>query len=381
MAAVAWAGPVAVAVRHGERLADGAPHDAVWTLAAAALVLALAMPGFTLFHAGVAGMARPRSRLVNALVVSALAALHWALWGQHLALGTDRDASSWTAALPAHTIFQGALAILATALVAGVFEPGRRRVAVIVFALLWVTCVHDPLAHWLWADSGWLRRLGCLDFAGGGAVQIALAASALSCALLRGSCAGGSPVARHPSTMAIGALLSCGGALAISAGRAQAADEIAVAAFLATVLAIAGGVLGSLLNERLLGGGPSVRATACGAVAGLIAVAPAAGLVSPLAAIVIGALAGGLCSAIAAIAPRRGDRQALEITILHGVAGTWGMLAAGLFAGRVQIQLVAVLVSWAVGVAVTSVLVKVVEAVIGAAPADRAGGVTDGRAA
>jgi Amt family ammonium transporter len=207
----------------------------------------------------------------------------------------------------------------------------------IVFSLLWATLIYDPLAHWVWGTGGWLRNLGALDFAGGTVVHISSGVSALVAVLLIGKRRGygAEPMPPHnvPFTV-IGAGLLWVGWFGFNAGSALGANGLATGAFVATNTAAAAATLSWLFVEWLVRGKPTMLGAASGAVAGLVAITPGSGYVTPLSAVLIGGTAGVICYFACLLKPRFGYDDALDVVGVHGVGGVFGALATGIFASK-----------------------------------------------
>jgi Amt family ammonium transporter len=282
-------------------------------------------------------------------------------------------------------LFQMMFAVITPALITGAFAERKKFAAYLLFIVLWATLVYDPLAHWVWAEGGFLRKLGALDFAGGTVVHLSSGTSALVCALMIGKRRGypHTPMPPHnlPFTL-IGAGLLWFGWFGFNAGSALEASGIAANAFLTTNTGAAAAALGWMFAEWKLRGKPTALGTASGAVAGLVAITPACGFVGPLAAIVIGGVAGLLCFGGCTLKAKLGYDDALDVVGVHGVGGTWGALATGLFAWKAinaggadglfhgnasqfGVQLIAVLVTMALAAPMTFVILKVVDALVG----------------
>src|SRR5262249_48096534 len=257
--------------------------------------------------------------------------------------------------------------------------------AFLLFSLLWATLIYDPLAHWVWGTGGWLRGLGALDFAGGTVVHISSGVSALAAALVIGRRKGygREPMPPHnlPFTV-VGAALLWVGWFGFNAGSALGANGLATSAFVATNTTAAAATLGWMAAEWLNGGKPTVLGAASGAVAGLVAITPASGFVGPVASILIGAMAGAVCFLACNLKARFGYDDSLDVVGVHGVGGTWGALATGLFAskavndaganglfygnpGQLGVQILAVLSTYALAVVGTVIILKIVDAVVG----------------
>jgi Amt family ammonium transporter len=281
-------------------------------------------------------------------------------------------------------IFQGMFAAITPALITGTFAERMKFTPFLVFGLLWATLVYDPLAHWVWG-GGWMQTLGALDFAGGTVVHISSGVSALVCALVVGKRHGFPSEQMPPHNLPLvvtGAALLWVGWFGFNAGSALAADGIAATAFVTTNSAAAMAALTWMAAEWRHGGKPTMLGAASGAVAGLVAITPGAGFVTPLSALVIGGIAGVLCFYAVVMKHRLGYDDALDVVGVHGVGGTWGALATGLFASKavnaagrdgllfgdistLGIQLLAVVVTWVFAAVVTFVLLKGLDTTLG----------------
>jgi Amt family ammonium transporter len=294
---------------------------------------------------------------------------------------------AYAATIPhqAFMLFQMMFAAITPALITGAFAERKKFSAFVLFALLWTTLVYDPLAHWVWGDGGFLHKLGALDFAGGTVVHISSGVSALTCALVIGKRKGygQKPMPPHnlPLTV-IGAGLLWFGWFGFNAGSALEASGVAVNAFVTTNTAAAAAALAWMATEWISRGKPTVLGMASGAVAGLVAVTPACGFVRPVAAIAIGGVAGALCYAACNFKTRLGYDDSLDVVGVHGVGGTWGAIATGLFASaavnaagadglfagnpaQLLKQLAAIGATIALAVPVTFGILKLVDALLG----------------
>src|SRR5580765_4889087 len=379
--------------------------DTAWVLMSSALVLLMTATGLALFYGGMVRQKNALGTLMQSFIVLALISIQWVLWGYTLAFGPDKGGiigglewlglrgvgqtpnADYAATIPhqAFMLFQMMFAVITPALITGAFAERKKFSTFIVFILLWATFVYDPLAHWVWGVGGWLRNLGALDFAGGTVVHISSGISALAAALVIGKRKGygHNPMPPHnlPFTV-MGASLLWFGWFGFNAGSALAANGLAAHAFTTTNTAAAAAALGWMLTEWSSRGKPTVLGAASGAVAGLVAVTPAAGFVTPMGALVIGGLAGVLCYTACNLKTKLGYDDSLDVVGVHGVGGTWGALATGIFAtkavneagangllygdpGQLWIQFVAVAVTWVLGFVMTVVILKVLDAVMG----------------
>jgi Amt family ammonium transporter len=285
-------------------------------------------------------------------------------------------------------IYQMMFAVITPALITGAFAERVKFGPFLVFILLWATLIYDPLAHWVWGKGGWMGTnggMGALDFAGGTVVHISSGASALVAALMYGHRVGYGNEAMPPHNLPfsiIGAALLWVGWFGFNAGSALAADGLATSAFVATHVATAAAALAWMAMDWIFRGKPTVLGAASGAVAGLVAITPGSGFVGPLSAILIGIGGGVLCSIACSLKPRFGYDDALDVVGVHGVGGTWGAIATGLFAskvvnaagnnglffgnpGQLWLQLISVVATWVLAMAGTWILLSIIKAVMG----------------
>ena len=379
--------------------------DTAWVLVSTALVLLMTAPGLALFYGGMVRQKNALGTLMQSFIILALISVQWVLWGYSLAFGPDKGGiigglewvglsgvgptpnAEYAATIPhtAFMLFQMMFAVITPALITGAFAERKKFSTFLVFILVWATVVYDPLAHWVWGVGGWLRNLGALDFAGGTVVHISSGISALAAALVIGKRKGygHQPMPPHnlPFTV-MGASLLWFGWFGFNAGSALAANGLAAHAFMTTNTATAAAALGWMFTEWSSRGKPTVLGAASGAVAGLVAITPAAGFVTPMAAIIIGAVAGFICYSACNLKSRLGYDDSLDVVGVHGVGGTWGALATGVFATKLVndaggdgllygnpkqlgIQFLAVLVTWVLGFVMTTVILKVLDGVMG----------------
>ena len=379
--------------------------DTAWVLMSSALVLLMTAPGLALFYGGMVRQKNALGTLMQSFIILALISLQWVLWGYSLAFGPDKGGiigglewvglsgvgatpnADYAATIPhtAFMLFQMMFAVITPALITGAFAERKKFSTFLVFILVWATVVYDPLAHWVWGVGGWLRNLGALDFAGGTVVHISSGISALAAALVIGKRKGygHQPMPPHNLPLTVmGASLLWFGWFGFNAGSALAANGLAAHAFMTTNTATAAAALGWMLTEWSSRGKPTVLGAASGAVAGLVAITPAAGFVTPMAAIVIGAVAGTICYLACNLKSKLGYDDSLDVVGVHGVGGTWGALATGIFATKLVndaggdgllygnpkqlgVQLLAVLVTWVLGFVMTTVILKVLDGIMG----------------
>jgi ammonium transporter, Amt family len=327
--------------------------DTAWVLVSAAFVM-LMVPGLALFYGGLVRSRSALNTFMMSIAALGLVSIQWVLVGYSLAFDTGHrlvGGLSWLGlagvgamanatyapGVPhlAFAAFQGMFAVITVALVSGAVVERLRFPAYLLFAVLWTTLVYDPLAHWVWGDGGWLRALGALDFAGGTVVHVSAGSAALVAALMLGRrrSAGRAPVVPHnvPFTI-LGAGLLWFGWFGFNAGSALAANGVAANALVTTHTAAASALTTWMLLDLLRSGRVTAVGAATGAVVGLVAITPAAGYVTPLAAIAIGALGAGASHAAMQLRARTRVDDALDVFACHGVAGIVGALLTGVFA-------------------------------------------------
>src|SRR5689334_5402811 len=327
--------------------------DTTWVLVSTALVLMMT-PALGFFYGGMVRKKNILSTLNLSFIMMAMISIQWILFGYTLAFGKDNMGliggldflgfagvgeapnADYAATIPhsAFAAFQMMFAVITPALITGAFVERVRFKTFLVFSLLWATFVYDPVAHWVWAVGGMLRSMGALDFAGGTVVHITAGFSALAFALAIGSRKGfGSrPFEPHNIPFSVlGAGLLWVGWFGFNGGSALAANGLAVNAVITTnTAAAAAGLVWMLLSW--LDNKPSVLGIITGAVVGLVAITPAAGFVTPLAAIVIGGVAAPISYYAIKLRQSRNLDESLDVWACHGMGGTWGALATGLFA-------------------------------------------------
>jgi Amt family ammonium transporter len=327
--------------------------DTAWLLVSCALVL-LMTPALAFFYGGMARRKNILSTLTLSYVFLALGGVQWVLYGYSLAFGESIGGLigglnflgfSGVGPAPnpdyAKTIphglfaaFQMMFAVITPALITGAFVERVRFKSFLLFSLIWMTLVYDPLAHWVWGKGGWLGALGALDFAGGTVVHIAAGFSALAFALAIGPRKGfgKTPMEPHNITFTVlGAGLLWVGWFGFNAGSALAANGVAVNALLTTNCSAAAAALVWMLLSWL-DGRPSTLGLATGMVIGLAAVTPASGFVTPMAALVIGAVSAPLGYYGIRFRLRRSLDESMDVWACHGLGSAWGVLATGLFA-------------------------------------------------
>ncbi len=392
--------------------------DTAWLLASAALVM-LMTPALGFFYGGLVRRKNVLATIMHSFFILCLISVQWVLWGYSLAFGPDHwhliggldwaglngvgltpyvagvddkgvPITPYGATVPhqAYMVFQMMFAVITPALITGAFAERKRFKAFVIFSLAWATFVYDPIAHWVWGNGGWLGTnggLGALDFAGGTVVHISSGVSALVAALVLGHRTGfgQDKMDPHDATMTVlGAALLWFGWFGFNAGSAIAAGGLATSAFVATNTATAMAALTWMTVSWAHHGQPSVLGAAAGAVAGLVAITPASGYVTPLASILIGMGAGIVCYAAIQLRSKLNVDDALDVWAVHGMGGTWGALATGLFAtvainsgaadgliygnpSQLGKQFIAVAASWIYSAVMTFVILKIINLFVG----------------
>ena len=329
--------------------------DTAWVLIATALVL-LMVPALAFFYGGMVRRKNILSTLNLSFVMMALLSIQWVLFGYSLVFGPDHGGligglkyfglsgvgtapnPQYAATIPhlAFALFQMMFAIITPALITGAFVERVRFKTFLVFALIWATLIYDPVAHWVWGAGGIFRTLGALDFAGGTVVHITAGYSALAFAIVIGARKGFGSRTFEPHNIpysVLGAGLLWVGWFGFNGGSALAANGIAVNAVVTTnTAAAAAGLVWMFLSW--LDNKPSVLGIITGAVVGLVAITPAAGYVTPLSAMAIGAVAAPISYYAIKFRQRRNLDESLDVWACHGIGGTWGALATGLFASK-----------------------------------------------
>lgn len=344
-----------VAVPHPTEVQALNAADVAWVSVAAGLVM-LMTPALGFFYGGLVRQKNLVSTIVQCLTIFAVATVVWTLWGYSLAfapsngglvgglkyfmlrgVGTAPD-PDYAATIPALSFyfFQMKFAAITPALIIGAFAERIRFRSLLAFIVVWATVVYCPVAHWVWGVGGWLRNLGVLDFAGGTVVHVLAGVSALAAALVIGrrwTADTESPPCNVPFVI-LGAALLWFGWFGFNAGSALAMNTIAVNALVVTNLAAAAATLSWMAVDWYLNGKPTATGAATGAVCGLVAITPAAGFVDVPGAMVIGLLAGLICSFTVRILNRTGLDDTLDVFACHGAGGVWGAIATGIFARK-----------------------------------------------
>jgi Amt family ammonium transporter len=377
--------------------------DTAWLLVSTALVMIM-LPGLAMFYGGLVRRKNVLSTIMHSFFGLAIVSVVWVLVGFSLAFAPDVNGMGLIGGLDfvgfinvglepstvyATTIpfvlfaaFQLMFAAITPALITGAFAERKRFASFVLFTVLWSVLVYSPIAHWVWAADGWLFGLGALDFAGGTVVHASSGVSALIVALLIGRrFVNGDRMEPHDIPMTVlGAGLLWFGWFGFNAGSAVAANGLAANALLVTNTAAGAATITWVLASYLHKGKVSVVGAACGAVAGLVAITPASGFVTAGGALVIGFAVGGLCYSATLLRSYLKIDDALDVFAVHGVGGTFGAIATGVFAtaainaypglidgnpGQVVTQLVAVGATIAYAVIATFVIVKVTDLILG----------------
>lgn len=379
--------------------------DTSWILASSALVL-LMTPGLAFFYGGLVRGKNVITTMLQVVAVILVVSLQWVIIGYSLAFGPDfhhiignfqwflmngvgaQPDSNYAGTIPnmVFGIFQMMFAIITPALIVGGLAERVKFASFIVFIVLWATLIYDPLAHWVWGAGGWLHQLGVLDFAGGTVVHISSGVAGLVAAIYLGRRAehgSGSIKAHNVPFVLLGTALLWFGWFGFNAGSALGANFLSAEAFLATNTATAAAAVGWMIVEKLKTGHVSLVGVCAGAVAGLVAITPAAGFVSPGGSIILGLLGGAICYfASTFMKSKLGYDDALDAFGGHGIGGTWGAIATGLFATtavnssganglfegnphQLLLQLIGVVATWLFSGIGTWILLKVVDLVMG----------------
>ncbi len=407
---VGWVLAVILAMTKGVALAEEAAPpkvdagDTAWLLTSSALVM-LMTPGLALFYGGMVRRKNVLGTIMHSFIALGIITIQWVLFGYSICFGPDvghlignldwiglngvglEPNADYAATVPhqAFMIFQMMFAVITPALISGAIAERFKFKSYLVFITLWAIFVYDPIAHWVWGVGGWIRELGALDFAGGLVVHISSGVSALAAVLVVGKRKGYGVdlMAPHNLTMTIvGAALLWFGWFGFNGGSALTSGGLATSAFVVTHIATAAAALSWMFVEWAHRGKPTALGVASGAVAGLVAITPGSGFVGPMASVVIGLVAGGLCYAAINLKTKLGYDDSLDVVGVHGVGGTWGALATGLFAsklinsagadglffgnpGQLGTQAISVVVAWVYSFIVTWIILKIIDATMG----------------
>ncbi|MBO9128683.1 ammonium transporter [Bacillus sp. 165] len=327
--------------------------DTVFIFLATVMVM-LMTPGLALFYGGMVKSKNVLSTTMHSYGAMAIVSIQWILIGYSLAFGPDWNGliggldwiglkdvtftpnADYSTALPHNLfmMFQLMFAVLTPALISGAFAERMRFSAFLLFIVLWTTFVYDPVAHWVWGVGGWLRELGALDFAGGNVVHITSGVSGLVLAIMLGKRKDVHSSAPHhlPFTV-LGAGLLWFGWFGFNVGSALTLNDVALTAFINTNTAAAMAAISWVVCEWIINKKPTVLGAVSGAISGLVAITPACGFVTPLSSLVIGLIGGAICFlSVFYLKKKLGYDDALDAFGCHGIGGTWGGIATGLFA-------------------------------------------------
>lgn len=328
--------------------------DIAWMLIATALVMFMT-PGLALFYGGLVRSKNALGTIMQSFITIGIVSLIWIVYGYSLAFGPDQggfiggfdhlflkgvglEAGPYSQTIPAilFCAFQLMFAIITPALITGAYAERMKFSAFLIFTVLWTTFVYLPICHWVWG-GGWLGKMGALDFAGGTVIHINSGVAALVAAYMIGKRRGWGKQVLHPHNLpmtVLGAAILWFGWFGFNAGSALGAGELAALAFMNTQVATGAASVSWIVAEWIIKGKPTTLGAASGAVAGLVAITPAAGFVSPMSATVIGLVAGVICYLAILMKEKFGYDDALDVVGVHGVGGLWGALATGLFAQK-----------------------------------------------
>ncbi len=375
--------------------------DTAWMIVATALVMLMTLPGLALFYGGLAKRKDTLNTMAMSFVTYCIVSFLWVIYGFSLTFGTDiggiigsteklflsgvgvNSINDLAKTIPEYIyiVYQLTFAAITVALASGAYIERMKFSAWVLFTILWMTLVYIPVAHWVWG-GGFLAKLGALDFAGGTVVHINAGIAALMGALVLGKRREASLKPSNLTLVVTGAGLLWFGWFGFNAGSAVAANGLAGAAFINTNTATALAAISWMFTEWLHTKKPTVLGLASGAVAGLVAITPAAGFVNIKGAIIIGILAGIIpYFAVASIKPKLGYDDSLDAFGIHGVGGILGAILTGVFAdpsinevgkgllfgnpGQMLTQIIAVIVTMAYSAIMTLIIFMIVKVIIG----------------
>ncbi|KMO86017.1 ammonia channel protein [Megasphaera cerevisiae DSM 20462] len=344
------AAPSALAADSGAAQID--TGDTAWVLISAALVFIMT-PGLGFFYGGMVRSKNVLTTIMQSFFIVAMISVEWIILGYAMTFGTDISgfigsldkvglAGVGSSILENGTIpelafvaFQCMFAVITPALITGAFAERVKFQAFAIFILLWAIFIYNPMAHWVWG-GGFLAKLGALDFAGGLVIHILSGVSGLTLCLLLGKRHGLGKIPMLPHNLpmtVLGATLLWFGWFGFNAGSALGANALAANAFVTSQAAAAAATVSWVLIEWISNGKPTVLGAASGCIAGLVAITPAAGFVAPMPAIIIGAVGGVICYySVALLKTKLGYDDSLDAFGIHGIGGTWGAVATGLWA-------------------------------------------------
>lgn len=371
--------------------------DTAWVLISAALVFIMT-PGLAFFYGGMVRSKNVLTTIMQSFFIVAMISVEWVILGYAMTFGTDINGfigsldkiglagvglnvlENGTIPELAFVAFQCMFAVITPALITGAFAERMRFAAFAVLILLWAIFIYNPMAHWVWG-GGFLSQLGALDFAGGLVIHILSGVSGLTICILLGKRRGYGQFAMLPHNLpmtVLGAALLWFGWFGFNAGSALGANGLAANAFVTTQAAAAAATVSWVLVEWYRNGKPTILGAASGCIAGLVAITPAAGFVKPMPALAIGLIGGIVCYfAVAVLKEKLGYDDSLDAFGVHGIGGTWGSIATGLWAttevnpagadglfyGETHLlfaQIISVIVAYALAIVGTYILFKIV---------------------
>ncbi|NLV25452.1 MAG: ammonium transporter [Deltaproteobacteria bacterium] len=369
--------------------------DTAWLLISTALVFVM-LPGLAFFYGGMVRSKNVLSSCLHSFAALAIIGVQWVVFGYSLCFGgagrfiggldhlllSGITPETLTGTVPTYVfvMFQGMFAIITPALISGALAERMKFSTYCVFIFLWATLVYDPICHWVWGEGGWLLEMGALDFAGGTVVHLSSGISALILAFFLGKRKGYPQERMMPHNLTLtllGAGLLWFGWFGFNAGSALTAGGGAALAFATTQTAAASGALSWMLVEWLHAGKPSALGVASGIVAGLVVITPAAGFVTPAAALIMGLAAGAVCYFAVLMKHKFGYDDSLDAFGVHGVGGAFGALATGVFASvgatglllgnlhQLWVQFIGVAVAGTYAVVVTLMILKLLKVTMG----------------
>lgn len=418
---MALSGLIAPTILFAQETAAAAPEptpyidfgNTAWMIVATALVMLMTIPGLALFYGGLVRQKNVLNILMQCFILTAAITLEWVFFGYSLAFSSSTGAlapyiggfdwaflngigindvspayiSQATARIPhlSFVLFQCMFAVITPALIIGAYAERIKFRGFLIFSVLWAIFVYNPVAHWVWSADGWLFKMGALDFAGGTVVHINAGIAALVMTLMIGSRRNynNHPTAPHNIPLVvIGAALLWFGWFGFNAGSGLAADGLAISAFLATHVATAAAAFTWALLDWGINKKPTVIGICTGAVAGLVAITPAAGFVGVLGAVVIGVLVSVICYFMVSVVKHKlGYDDSLDAFGVHGIGGIVGALATGLLATpaiqssysglfygnpkQLWIQLIATVATIVFSGVMTFILFKIVDKLVG----------------
>lgn len=371
--------------------------DTAWILISTVLVLLMSIPGIAFFYGGLAKKKNVLNTMFLTLIAFAIVSIIWVIYGYQFAFGADINGligypanllmsgigiNDVSGSIPSilFVAFQLTFAGLTAALISGAVIGRMKFSAWIAFIVVWISAVYIPIAHWVWG-GGWLMQMGALDFAGGTVVHISSGISALALVLILKSRKNKTLLPHNLGYSVLGAAFLWFGWMGFNGGSALTAGGLAASALLVSNIAAAVALVTWVCIDTIKEGKPTVLGAISGAIAGLVAITPAAGFVDVSGAIVIG-IGASIVSyfAITYLKPRLGYDDALDVFGIHGMSGIWGAIATGIFAapfineaagllygnpGQITIQIIAVIATIAYAFVVTIIIAKIIDLTMG----------------